>query len=346
MAWTILGLIILAPFVSIAIGMFLSAPKYKGPVSDHFDGSKFHNPGSVAVKGGMEVFKWMINRKKKPWTEDLRENYGKRPPDRFKDGIRITFINHSTFLIQVGGLNILTDPIWSKRPSPFPWAGPKRMRLPGIRFEDIPRIHLVLLTHNHYDHLDLPTMRMVFGSHHPEIITPLGIKKFLDQQFIGGSAELDLWEEQRIKDQLTIQAVPAQHFSGRGFLDRDATLWCGYVIKSAHGNIYFAGDTGYNAQTFKEIGVRCGPVKISLLPIGAYQPAWFMSPVHASPEESVKIHLDVGSQKSIGIHFGTFPLADDGPEDPVNDLKIATAKYKLKPEEFIVLNEGEAQIFD
>lgn len=339
-------LVVAVPLGLVIMGMAISAPRYRGPVSDHFDGTRFLNPLGVKAKGGLDVFKWMFNRKRVPWTEIRTENYGKHPLGHFKDGIRITFVNHSTFLIQVEGMNILTDPVWSKRVSPFHWIGPKRMKLPGIRFEDLPRIHVVILTHNHYDHLDLQTMRTVFGSHHPRIIAPLGIKKFLEQEFISGSTEADWWEELDINSEVKIQVVPAQHFSGRGFLDRDATLWCGYVIKTSKGNIYFAGDTGYNDQTFKDIGKKCGPFKVSLLPVGAYKPEWFMSPIHTSPEAAIKIHLDVRSETSIATHFGTFPLADEGCDDPVNDLKLAITKYNLQPEEFLVFKEGEARVFE
>jgi L-ascorbate metabolism protein UlaG (beta-lactamase superfamily) len=288
----------------------------------------------------------MLNRKQGKWKENKTESYGKRPLDRERETIRITFVNHSTFLIQVDGLNFLTDPVWSKRTSPFSWAGPKRMRPPGIRFEDLPRIDVVLLSHNHYDHLDLPTMRMVFGAHHPKIFTPLGVKSFLDKEKISGAMEMDWWQETQISETVKLLCVPAQHFSGRGTLDRDATLWCGYVIKTSKGNIYFAADTGYNEITFKEIGKKVGAIKAALLPIGAYKPDWFMSPIHVSPDEAVKIHLDVKSEKSIGMHFGTFPLADDSYDDPVNDLKMALAKNNLNEEQFIVLKEGEVHIIE
>ena len=328
------------------LGITISAPAYRGPRSDHYNGKAFTNPTGVKAKGGLEVFKWMLNRKQGPWKEINSPAYGPRPLTHFKDGIRVTFVNHSTFLIQVDGVNILTDPVWSKRVSPYSWIGPKRKRPPGIRFEDLPRIHLVLLTHNHYDHLDLQTMRMVFGGHHPRIVTPLGVKKFLDDHYITGAVERDWWQEVEPVSGLRVQAVPAQHFSGRGLIDRDATLWCGYVIKSTAGNIYFAGDTGYNPVTFQEIGSRCLPIKLSLLPIGAYKPAWFMAPIHVSPEESVKIHKDTKSQTSIAMHFGTFPLADDSSDDPVRDLRTAMDKHQVSEGEFIVLSEGEAKIFD
>ncbi|MEO5602889.1 MAG: MBL fold metallo-hydrolase [Cyclobacteriaceae bacterium] len=345
MIFLTLILILAIPTISLIIGISISAPKYEGPVSDHFDGSRFINSGGVKAKGGGDLFKWLINRNRKPWQEKIDQSTGKRPLDHVKGGIRITFVNHSTFLIQMDGINILTDPIWSNRTSPFRSIGPKRKYAPGIKFGDLPRIHLVLLTHNHYDHLDLQTMRMVFGAHHPKIISPLGIKAFLDQQFITGSTELDWWQKFIFRDTLEIQSVPAQHFSGRGLLDRDVTLWCGFIIKTSIGNIYFAGDTGYNDQTFKEIGKRCGPFRVSLLPIGAYKPEWFMSPIHTSPEESIKIHLDVMSQTSIGMHFGTFALADDGYDEPVEDLQSAMRKYNLNPHEFIILQAGQFQEF-
>jgi L-ascorbate metabolism protein UlaG (beta-lactamase superfamily) len=336
-------LIVIVPFL---IGYNVSAPKYNGPLSDHFDGKKFINPGGVQAKGLKEVLQWMLNRKRGTWNETKNQTYGKRPLEREKETIRITFVNHSTFLIQVDGLNILTDPVWSTRTSPFSWVGPKRMKLPGIKFEDIPRIDVVLLSHNHYDHLDLATMRMVFGAHHPKIVTPLGVKAFLDAKSIAGATDVDWWDELELSNSIKVTAVPAQHFSGRGMQDRDATLWCGYVLKTSKGNIYFAGDTGYNDNTFKEIRKKMGTMKVSLLPIGAYKPEWFMSPIHVSPEQAVKIHLDVKSSLSIGTHFGTFPLADEGAEDPVKDLKTALMKYNVNEEQFIALKEGDVKIVE
>lgn len=342
----LLFIIVLVPMLFFGVGAYFSGPSYKGQVSDHFNGKTFTNPTGVQAKGFGDVMKWMINRKRGEWKEDKTENYGKRPLDVEREGIRITFINHSTFLIQVDGLNILTDPIWSQRTSPLSWAGPQRMKRPGIQFENIPRIHAVLISHNHYDHLDIPTMRMIFGSHHPQIITPLGVKEFLDRERISGAKDLDWWQEVNVSDRVSVQSVPAQHFSGRGIFDRDATLWCGYVLKTTKGNIYFAGDTGYNEKTFKEIGSRSGSIRVALIPIGAYKPEWFMSPIHVSPEEAVKIHLDVKAETSIGMHFGTFPLADDGYNDPINELHPALSKYNLNEDVFVTLKEGEVRIFE
>lgn len=342
----IIVFILALPAAMVVMGITISGPKYRGPVTDHFDGSRFINPGRVKPKGMWDVIKWMINRKRGPWPQVLPGHSGDRPPAHYTGGIRVTFINHSTFLIQADGLNILTDPVWSMRASPFSWLGPRRARPPGIRFEDLPRIHVVALSHNHYDHLDLQTMRMIFGGHHPRIITPLGVKSFLERESISGITEGDWWDEHILDNDVRIQRVPAQHFSGRGFSDRDATLWCGYVIKTSRGSIYFAGDTGYNEPMFREIGSRSGPFRVSMLPVGAYKPDWFMSPIHTSPKESLKIHQHVGSETSIGMHFGTFPLADDGYDDPHNDLKEAMAEFQIDPESFLMLREGEAKTFE
>ncbi|HEY0742819.1 MAG TPA: MBL fold metallo-hydrolase [Chryseosolibacter sp.] len=344
----IFTIVILAVALAVIfiVGASVSAPGYKGGSSDHFDGKKFFTPGAKKPEGFGGMVKWMLNRERGKWNADLTPAYGAHPLGHEKENIRITFINHSTFLIQVDGVNILTDPIYSTRSSPFSWAGPKRMRLPGIKFEDLPRIDAVLISHNHYDHLDIPTIRTIFGGHHPKFITPLGVKALFDDETISGATDLDWWQQTDLKNGVSVTAVPGQHFSGRGFFDRDATLWCGYTIRTSKGNIYFGGDTGYNQGIFKEIAEKSGPINIALLPIGAYKPYWFMSPVHMSPEDAVKAHLDLKSQNSIGIHFGTFPLADEGYEDPVKDLAIALGKYNVRESDFVTLKQGEVKVFE
>ena len=340
MLYFIVSILIFALIVQ-GIGLYISAPKYKGPVTDHFNGRQFINPGNVKPRGLREVLRWMLDRERGEWTALKNTAFGKIPDERITNGIRITFINHSTFLVQTDGLNILTDPVFSERASPFSWAGPKRMRPPGIRFEDLPPIDVVLLSHNHYDHLDIATVRKLNETFHPEFVVPLGVGAFLKQHHIDTYKELDWWQSLRVRDSFSIQAVPAQHFSGRGFFDRQATLWCGYIIQREHGNIYFAGDTGYNDQTFKEIGERCAPINAAIIPIGAYKPSWFMSPIHCSPEEAVKIHRDIQAKRSIASHYGTFPLADEAQLEPVVDLKKAKLKFGLAEKDFIPLREGE-----
>ncbi|NOT75139.1 MAG: MBL fold metallo-hydrolase [Cyclobacteriaceae bacterium] len=329
----------------VLTGYFLSGPKYSGPVTDHFDGKKFFTPGGRPAKGLSDVFEWMRKRKRTPWTEKKEIGAGNKPPERVGRGTRITFVNHSTFLIQTDGINILTDPVWSERVSPFSWAGPKRMRPPGIRIEDLPKIDVILLSHNHYDHLDIMTLKKLSNQHHPRIITALGVKAFLDQHNFKDVTDLDWWQEFSFTESIRIQAVPAQHFSSRGMFDRDATLWCGFVINRPGGNIYFVGDTGYNEFIFKEIGARCNPINIALIPIGAYKPEWFMSPIHCSPEEAVKIHQEIKSAQSIATHFGTFPLADDGDEEPVNALEVALRNNNIAKEDFTTMKEGEGRDF-
>lgn len=341
----IILLLVLIPAIFILVGYLLSAPAYRGPLSDHFDGQRFINPGGVKAKGLKEVFKWMFTRKRSPWKAQAPNSSYERPLKFFNDGLKITFINHTTFLIQFNGVNILTDPVWSKRVSPFSWAGPKRVAEPGIRLEDLPRIHLVLLSHNHYDHLDINTVRVIAGAHHPRFVVPLGVKAYLDQHGISNVVEMDWWQKEKFES-IEINAVPAQHFSGRGMFDRDKTLWCGYTLEAGERRIYFAGDTGYNTQTFKDIAKHFKSFDISIIPIGAYMPRWFMSPIHISPEEAVKIHLDTNSKKSIASHFGTFPLADDGYEDPINDLRTALATHDLPEKEFIILKNGASVIID
>lgn len=344
MPWIII-LLLLPVAVIVLIGWSLSAPRYKGPVSAHFDGRKFINPGNVKAKGLPDVLKWLMNRKKGEWSK-ITSHPVLPPPDRVEQGeLLVTFVNHCTFLIQVDGVNILTDPIWSERASPFTWIGPRRMRPPGISLEALPPIDLVLLSHNHYDHLDIKTLKQLNGKHSLKIFTSLGIGSYLAKHGIHNFFEMDWGEELQFNKSISVASVPAQHFSGRGMFDRDATLWSGFIIRSAHGNIYFAADTGHNDFVKDEVK-RFSPLRLAILPIGAYRPEWFMQAVHASPEESLKMHLYINAQTSIGSHFGTFPLADEGMNDPAKDLARALERTNTPPSTFIVPKEGEGIFID
>jgi L-ascorbate metabolism protein UlaG (beta-lactamase superfamily) len=337
--WTA-GIILFFLISSSCIGWKLSAPVYKGPQSTNFDGSKFINPEGIRASGFLDLIKWMLTRERGEWPEVTDAFIGPPPAKKLPvDQIRITFINHATTLIQMNGFNILTDPIWSERASPFQWIGPKRVRPPGINFEDLPPIDLVLISHNHYDHLDENTLKMLEENHRPLYVVPLGVGQFLKNRDIDKIIELDWEQSVEVFPEMTLISVPAIHFSGRGFNDRDATLWCGYVIRGIAGKVYFAGDSGYG-EIFKEIGRKYGPFQASLIPIGAYRPEWFMSPIHVSPAEAVKIHQDVDSEKSVAIHYGTFPLADEGLGDAIKDLERAKIDSHLENDEFIVLKEG------
>lgn len=336
-------LVVLAVASPFLIGIFLSEPGYKGPASDHFDGKQFINPAGLRAKGLGEVIKWMRERTPGKWSERRDLPYGEKPLPVYDKGVRVTFVNHSTFLLQIDGVNIITDPVWSERVSPFSFAGPRRMRPPGIRFEDLPKIDIVLLSHNHYDHLDINYVKRIHQTFNPQFVVPLGVSGFLRKSGITKVKEFDWWQSE-LYGTMKIEAVPAQHFSGRGILDRDATLWCGYVIHRDGGNVYFAGDTGYNDVTFREIGVKCKPA-LSLIPIGAYKPEWFMSPIHCSPIEAVQIHQDLNTNQSIATHFGTFPLADDSFEDPVTLLHETLKAKGIPVTKFLVLEEGTAKDF-
>lgn len=318
---------------------------YRGPVSNHFDGWHFYNPVEMGPSArSIDVLLWVANRKPGPWRRWVETEYGPPPPRRvFRGELRVTFVGHSTVLIQMDGLNILCDPHWSDRASPVSRIGPRRHRAPGIRFEDLPPIDVVLQSHDHYDHLDAPTLRRIASAWHPDFIVPLGVRSRLTHNGVEGGAEateLDWWQLVAATPEIRITAVPARHFSGRTLFDRNRTLWCGYVIEGPSGSVYFAGDTAYGPH-FAEIKRRFSPIGLALLPIGAFQPQWFMQFAHISPSEAVRAHVDLAAKTSIGIHFGTFRLADDAEDEPVNELRRAVDAAPEPKPDFYTLAEGE-----
>jgi L-ascorbate metabolism protein UlaG (beta-lactamase superfamily) len=313
------------------LGWWFSAPKYRGPKSDHFDGQRFHNLQTTAHAGFVDMVRWMANRDEGPWQE-WREITPARPQQRVEGGaLRVTWVNHSTFLIQTEGLNILTDPIWSERCAPVQFAGPKRHHAPGIRFDDLPPIDAVLISHNHYDHMDAPTLARL-THHRPRTFVGLG-----NSAFLKGATELDWWQSAELAPGVRLHAVPAQHFSSRGTADRDANLWCGYVLETPHGAIYFAGDTG-GGPHFAMIRERFGASRVALLPIGAFRPEWFMCAVHISPRDAVRAAEALDAQVSIPMHYGTFHLGDDGQDEPVEVLRRELVGKGVR---FEVLAPGE-----
>jgi L-ascorbate metabolism protein UlaG (beta-lactamase superfamily) len=249
--------------------------------------------------------------------------------------LRVTLINHSTLLLQQSGSHILTDPIWSERASPLTSIGPRRRRKPGVRWEDLPRIDTVLLSHNHYDHLDLATLRRLASRGQSQFIVPAGVARLLRYQNIGPVHELD-WGESLPLSRATIHSVPALHFSARGIFDRNRTLWCGYVIEAADRIVYFAGDTAFGDH-FARIRERFGAPRLALLPIGAYEPRWFMSPIHMGPVDAVKAHRILGAMTSIAIHHGTFQLADEGLDTPKKRLSECAPG-----DSFLTLDNGQS----
>jgi L-ascorbate metabolism protein UlaG (beta-lactamase superfamily) len=339
------ALVVFAGLVAFAttVGCLFSAPRYAGPASEHFDGDRFYNQDRTREKGFSDFLKWITNRDQGPWEGDPDAEPGSPPPRQVGAGeLRVTFVNHATVLIQVDGLNILTDPIWSERGSPVTFAGPKRVRPPGIRFEDLPPIHVVLVSHNHYDHLDVPTLRRLSSEYGPKMFSGLGNARLMHEKDIKNAHDLDWWHRIRLSESVQVTFVPAQHFSSRGMFDHHKTLWGGFVIESSRHRVYFAGDTGFGPH-FKQIRDAFGPLTLALLPIGAYKPRWFMSSAHLSPQDAVKAHRILGTSHSMAIHFGTFPLGDDGEHEPTAELRQALEEEGLTLDDFWVLDFGEGR---
>jgi L-ascorbate metabolism protein UlaG (beta-lactamase superfamily) len=302
----------------IIAGWLFSAPRYRGPKSEHFDGKRFHNLQKTEHAGFTDMMRWMANRDEGPWEQWREIRPAAPPPERVGNGdLRVTWVNHATMLIQTENLNILTDPIWSDRCSPVSFAGPKRRHAPGIRFEELPPIDVVLLSHNHYDHMDVPTLDRLEREHRPSIFAGLG-----NGAFVKGATDLDWWQSTDLAPGVRLHSVPVQHFSSRGLADRDANLWTGFVIETPGGPIFFAGDTGWGPH-FQMIRERFGPSRLAILPIGAYRPEWFMHTVHISPAEAVRAARILGAAVSVPMHYGTFHLGDDGQDEPVEALRQA-----------------------
>jgi L-ascorbate metabolism protein UlaG (beta-lactamase superfamily) len=301
----------------------------------HFDGKRFYNPDAPQALGFLEVLRWKLTSRPEgspSFISDVEQSIPPRCVDG--GGLRITLVNHSTVLLQQRGSNILTDPIWSERASPLSWIGPRRRRKPGVRREDLPRIDAVLISHNHYDHLDLPTLRWLAGRGDSTFIVPARVARLLRSEKIAPTHELD-WDDSLSLPGFTIHCVPALHFSSRGVYDRNMTLWCGYVIECQERLVYFAGDTAFGRH-FAQIREKFGPPRLALLPIGGYEPRWFMSPVHMAPDEAVRTHEILAAKTSIAIHHGTFQLSDEGIDTPMKKL-IACSQH----ESFVVLKNGE-----
>ena len=310
------------------------------PKSDHYNGKTFFNPGQDDLKSFWQVLKWQLIGDKQEWPENVaNKNYPLRPLGS-NEKVNATFINHATFLLQLPGINILTDPVYSQRVSPMTFAGPKRVRAAGIPFELLPKIDVVVISHNHYDHLDLETLKMLDGKFHPLFLVPLGDEKLLKQAGIQNVKELDWWEEVRIRDNRFIFS-PSKHWSARSLWDKNECLWGSFMVDNGQSKIYFAGDTGYSPH-FLDTKSRLGEPDLALLPIGAYKPQWFMQTHHMNPEEAVKAHIDLGAVRSIAMHFGTFQLSDEGINEPIDDLELAREKLNISPEEFLILDQGQA----
>jgi L-ascorbate metabolism protein UlaG (beta-lactamase superfamily) len=316
------------------------------PRSDHFDGNRFFNP--TLPKGFAVSYRSALRMAREPrsrwpaWVEN--KGVHRLNETRAVDEVAVTFVNHATFLIQTGGITILTDPVWSERTSPLRWIGPKRVRKPGVAFEALPRVDIILLSHNHYDHLDIATLTQLRQSFDPTVLAAAGDARLVGPLGFKDMRELDWWDEIEFNETFKVTFVPAQHFSARGLLDRQRSLWGGYMIESRGRRIYFGGDSGYSTH-FSDIRTRLGSPDIAILGIGSYEPRWFMQPIHMNPAEAVCAHRDLGSRQSIGMHFGTFQLSAEAIDQPQADLKRALLESGIPESEFVTLHEGETRIY-
>ena len=258
-----------------------------------------------------------------------------------RGAVTVTWVGHATLLIQLDGVNILTDPHWSGRASPVSFAGPRRVSAPGLRFEDLPPIHAVVISHDHYDHLDEATVRRLAAEHRPRFFVPLGVKQWFADVGITDVDELDWWGKRELRG-LMFTCVPAQHFSGRTLWDRNRRLWSGWVVAGRARRLYFAGDSAY-FDGFKEIGARLGPFDLAAVPIGAYVPAVVMKASHTTPEEALRALADVRGQRLVPIHWGTFDLAEEPLEEPPQRLIAEARRLRLDLDRVWILKHGETR---
>jgi L-ascorbate metabolism protein UlaG (beta-lactamase superfamily) len=319
-----------------------TAGYYQGPITDHFDGTHFVGPHAVSSKG-LAFWRWQLSRNAAEWPAHVVNDAADIPPARVNgNALRISFVGHASFLIQTAGLNILTDPVWSERASPFTFVGPKRVREPGIAFDALPPISAILVSHNHYDHLDVATLSRLAARDRPRVITPLGNDTIMHEYDAGIAAEARDWGESvALAPEVAVTLAPARHWSARNLWDRNKALWSAFVIDTPAGRIYFVGDTGYDGDLFRDTRARHGPIRVAILPIGAYEPRWFMHDLHMNPEEAVRVRRDLGAELAIGSHFGTFRLTEEAIDAPLQALAAARVAVGLPEDRFRTLTPGQ-----
>jgi L-ascorbate metabolism protein UlaG (beta-lactamase superfamily) len=306
--------------------------------SDHFDGRRFVNPGGMAGQPFSAVPRLLLEPRK-PWPAHI-DDPPRRPAGLDGAAAVVTFIGHATFLIQTAAGNILTDPMYSRRAGPLNVLGPRRVRRPAVPFDDLPPISMVLLSHNHYDHCDLRTLRKLAERFDPRVVTPLGNGALVRSSGIRHVEELDWWQDAKTSIVPTT-LTPAQHFSARSPLDRNRALWGGFMLVAGGARIFFAGDTAY-APFFRDVRQRLGPIDLALLPIGAYEPRWFMQALHMNPDEAAQVHVDLEALESVGMHFGTFQMTTEGIDEPLRALEAARRARNIPASQFRTLGFGES----
>jgi L-ascorbate metabolism protein UlaG (beta-lactamase superfamily) len=319
---------------------------YDGPVSDHFDGTRFFDPDGVPPKSLAEVLRWQFgsDRQRQPWPEWVPSPFADTPPARVDgDRVRLAFIGHASWLIQTSGQNILIDPVWSDRASPFSFAGPQRHNAPGISFDALPPIDAVLVSHGHYDHLDLATLSKLQAKFSPRVITPLGNDVTMRDADGAIRAEAFDWHSRvELGGGIAATLVPTRHWSARGLFDRNKTLWASFVLETPIGKIYIVCDSGYGSGGhFRRVAESHGPLRLAILPIGAYEPRWFMQDQHMNPGDAVKALADCGAERALAHHHGTFQLTDEAIDAPVTALHVALDEAKIPRERFLALQPGQ-----
>jgi L-ascorbate metabolism protein UlaG (beta-lactamase superfamily) len=310
---------------------------------ENFDGSRFFLEGHRARAGFSDILKWQMAGGRARWPSRVANVRHPRPPHRVAgDELLATWIGQSTVLLQTAGLNILTDPFFSERASPLAFAGPRRVRPPGVAIADLPPIDLVLVSHNHYDHMDLPSLRAISRACNPPVVTPLGNAAYLRKVMASAHITELNWGDTCHVGAARVTLTPALHWSKRGLADANKALWGAFAITAGASLIYFAGDTGFGeGVTFHKLRQDFGPPRLALLPIGAYEPRWFMKHQHMNPEEAVRAHLALQSRASLAIHHSTIQLTDEAIDAPVQALAAAVAAAGVADGDFLVPDVGQ-----
>jgi len=339
------GFASLTAVAGLGVGSQAHIARYHdGPVSDHFDGVRFFDPHGSPPNSRLNLLRWRLMGTRAEWPERVANGPPDRPPRRVADnGWRIAFVGHVTLLLQTAGLNILFDPHWSERASPFTFVGPKRVTDPGIPFDALPPIDVVLVTHNHYDHLDIATLARLAQTHRPRVITPLGNDSIMRAAEPAIRAEAFDWDDRiDLGAGCAVTLEPTRHWSARGLFDRNKALWASFVLETPAGRIYYVGDSGYgDGRHFRQVRDRHGPIRLACLPVGAYEPRWFMREQHMNPEEAVRAFADCGAEQALGHHFGTFQLTDEPYDAPERALVAAREAAGVTPDRFRMLKPGE-----
>ena len=334
--------------LAAAAGLFglssATARYYDGPVSDHFDGTRFFDVSGSAPKSFSDQWRWWRNGERQKWPESAPTGFSDAPPTRVGGPEwRISYVGHASFLLQTAGLNILIDPVWSQRASPFSFVGPKRVNDPGIPFEKLPPIGVVLISHCHYDHLDVDTLSRLAAAHKCRVIVPLGNDTIIKSHDSAIQTEAYDWHQHiELGPNVSMTMVPTRHWSARGLTDRNKALWCSFVIETPAGRIYHVADSGYGDGThFRDARDRHGPFRLAVLPIGAYEPRWFMRDMHMNPAEAVQAFQVCGAEFALGHHYGTFQLTDEAIDAPVEALETARVNAGIEPDKFRLLKPGQ-----